>query len=123
MNSKTKWLSLILRFHQILTSPNACDDHPDAVFLTVSRAATQHVNDVFVNHLFSAYHPLANIPCDLSSGMINVYPGMRVLLMQNRDKNHGIVNGQVATVTRMHNATIFLSLPDWKVASVYPVTQ
>ena len=55
---------------------NAYDDHQDAVFLTVSRAATQHVNDVLVNHLFSAYHPLANIPCNLSSGMINLYPGM-----------------------------------------------
>ena len=68
---------------------NAYDDHPDVVFLTVSRAATQHINDVLVNHLFSAYHQLANIPCNLSSGMINIYPGMRVLLMQNRDKNHG----------------------------------
>ena len=68
---------------------NAYDDHPDVVFLTVSRVATQHINDVLVNHLFSAYHQLANIPCNLSSGMINIYPGMRVLLMQNRDKNHG----------------------------------
>ena len=68
---------------------NAYDNHPDVVFLTVSPAATQHVNDALINHLFSVYYPLANIPCNLSSGMINVYPAIRVLLMQNRDKNHG----------------------------------
>ena len=55
--------------------------------------------------------------------MIDIYPGLRVLLTQNRDKTHGIVNGQVATVSQMHNVTIFSSLPDGKIVSVYPVTQ
>ena len=55
---------------------NAYDDHPDAVFLTVSRAATKHVNNVLINHLFGACQPLANVPCDLSNGMINIYTGM-----------------------------------------------
>ena len=99
------------------------DNLSDVVFLTVSRAATQDINIVLIHHLFNDQHPLANIPCDFSNGMIDIYPGFRVLLTQSRDKSHDIVNGQIATVSQMHNATILLSLPDGKIASVYSVTQ
>ena len=55
--------------------------------------------------------------------MVNICTGMRVLLTQNRDKSHGIVNDQVAMVNQMHNATIFLQLPNSKIVFVHPVTQ
>ena len=64
-------------------------------FFEVSRAATKHINNVLINYLFNAHHPLANIPCDLSNGMIDIHPVMQVLLTQNRDKNNVIVNEQM----------------------------
>ena len=48
---------------------------------------------------------------------------MKVLLTQNHDKARGLVNGNLATVKCIHNATIFLTLPNGNTVYTYPVTQ
>jgi ATP-dependent exoDNAse (exonuclease V) alpha subunit len=53
---------------------------------------------------------------------MNIYSGMRVVVTQNRDKIHGVVNGQLATVHTMHNHSAYLQLPNDNIVAIYPVT-
>ena len=52
-----------------------------------------------------------------------LYTGMRVLITQNRDKEHGVVNGQPATMMFYVNASVFLKHPKGYICCIYPVTQ
>lgn len=65
---------------------------PGYTFSTVSRKATNLVNRVAVQHLFTTVL-LAQIQYDCDLPPISIYRGMQVIITQNRYKDHGVVNG------------------------------
>lgn len=74
-------------------------------------------------HLSSTIHnPLAIVQLDNSNEPTPIFKGMKVMIMQNRDKEHGVVNGQMAHIHDTHNKTVILQLPNKKLAPIYPVT-
>lgn len=97
--------------------------HPHAMFITMSRAACTHVNNVIVHHLFQKETPLGMVQCDDYDAMTPLFKGMTILLTENRDKAHGVVNGQLATVDRTERMTILMTLPNGTVSHCHPVTR
>lgn len=96
--------------------------HPHATVLTVSRRASVIVNKAVISRIFGNRDPLAQVQCDYDMEPIYIYKGMRVLITQNRDKRNGIVNGQDGVIHSIENATIFVTLPNDKIVTIYPVT-
>ena len=47
---------------------------------------------------------------------------MHVIVIQNRDKTNGLVNGQKATVVNIQGRTIFLRLPNSMIVQTYTVS-
>ena len=47
---------------------------------------------------------------------------MKVIITQNRDKKHGVTNGQSASVVTTENATIVLKLTNGNIVAIHPVT-
>ncbi|KAJ7376293.1 hypothetical protein OS493_035654 [Desmophyllum pertusum] len=98
-------------------------NQPEAVILTVSCAAASRVNRVALDSLFEDQQFLGEVQYDNELGRVALYRGMKVLITQNRDKEHGVVNGQPATVLYHENASIFLEHPKGYICCIYPVTQ
>lgn len=59
---------------------------------------------------------------DNESELTPIYKGMKVMITQNRDKKNNVVNGQMAEVATCHGNTIFLKMPQNKIAAIHPVT-
>lgn len=72
--------------------------------------------------MFRNTNELAVVQLDCDLPPMAIYFGMRVVITQNRDKLNGVVNGQLATVHTVENATIFLKLTNGKIVALYPVT-
>ena len=71
------------------------NDHPNALFLTISQAAEKRINHTVAKHIFKHVQPHARVRCDDDEECLtDIYTGMKVLLTQNSDKTHGVVNGQ-----------------------------
>ena len=100
----------------------ALDQYADATVLTVSRKAAMKVNRILIRNLFSQDTPLASVPCDDSEENIPIYRGMRVMITQNRDKRHGVINGQEGTIYLMEDKTIFIKLGNEGLAALYLIT-
>lgn len=96
-------------------------EFPGYTFLTVTRAASNRVNRVAIERIFSD-PPLDVIQYDCELPPMPVYRGMQVIATQNRDKANGLVNGKRATVLHVQSPTIFLRLPNAKIVQTYPVT-
>ena len=94
---------------------------PGYTFLTVSRKAANLVNRVAAQRLFTTVS-LAEIQYDCNLPPMSIYRGMQVIITQNRDKDHGVVNGARAMVLHVQNATVFLNLPGKGVVQTYPVS-
>ena len=97
-------------------------ERPTATFLTVSRKATNFINEVAINSIFTNCTPLmmAQFDCDLPP--LPIYEALPVLITQNRDKKNGVVNGQRAVVKLVQNKTVFLTLPNGSVVTTHLVT-
>ena len=72
--------------------------------------------------MFSAQKPLlcAQLGCDLLP--MPIYKGMQMVIMENRDKQNVIVNGQPATVHEVRNKTMVVKFNNEKIVSIYQVT-
>ena len=101
---------------------NALLQHPNATVLTFTRHATTRVNQIMISSIFAQEHPLATIQCDYEMDVTPIYKNMRVLITQNRNKSQGVINGQLAVIHSIENATVFLKLPNGKIVNTYPVT-
>ena len=98
------------------------DTYPDATVLTFTRKATYRINKIYIKKIFAEAVPLATVQCDDEMEPCAIYHGMKVVITQNRNKSLNVVNGQLATVQCVRNATIFLKLSNEEVVSIYPVT-
>ena len=97
--------------------------HADAVVLTVSRAATHAVNRVVIDKLFRDQVRSPDIQYDNDLPPSALYKTMRVMITQNRDKKHGVINGQGAQVINFQNKTVFLRLPNQRAVAIHLVTE
>ncbi len=100
----------------------ACNISPDITILTFTKNATNHINQLIANTIFRNSKELAIVQLDCDLPPIPIYFAMRVVISQNRDKVNGVVNGQLATIDTVHNATVFLKLTTGKVVAIYQVT-
>ena len=91
---------------------------------SVSRGAAKCINHTVAKHIFQHVQPLARVRCDDDEECLtDIYTGIKVLLTQNHDKTHEVLNGNLTTVECVHNATIFLTLATGNTVYTYPVTQ
>ena len=97
-------------------------DMSDAIMLTVSRNAANRVNRIAANNLFSDKPYFGHIQFDNSDNPQPLYKDMKVIVMQNTDKDLGIVNGRHATVITIQGASVFLKLCTGQMAAIYHVT-
>jgi hypothetical protein len=95
---------------------------PCATFVTVSRKATNFINQVAIDYLFRDTLPLMHVQFDCDLPPMPIYENLQVIITQNRDKKNGIVNGQRAFVKLVQNKTVFLTLPNGSVVSTHLVT-
>ena len=97
-------------------------DAPDATFLTVSRAAANHVNNIVISGGFQDETPLSNIPLENDVHDFLPFRDMRVVVTQTLDKRTGVINGQLATILNSHNNTLLLKFANGKTTFTHPVT-
>ncbi|XP_022809932.1 LOW QUALITY PROTEIN: conglutin beta 1-like [Stylophora pistillata] len=102
---------------------NVLKEYPEALILTLTRAATARVNRVAVNNLFEQGDFLGHIRYNDHDEFIPLFKNMRVVITQNRNKELTVVNGQTGIVITMHNATVFLKLPNDSIVAIYAVIQ
>ena len=75
--------------------------------LTVSRSATHAVNRVAIDRLFKDQVRYPDIRYDNDLPPSALYKTTRVMITQNRDQQHGIINGQGAEVVNFQNKQCF----------------
>ena len=56
------------------------------------------INRCVINWYMKDRQPLAKLQMDWDEGLCDVFEGMVIMLTQNRNKEKGIVNGQVALI-------------------------
>lgn len=94
---------------------------PTATFVTISKAATNRVNNVICSNMFPDNNLLCMIQFDNLQEPGPLYKNMRVIITQNRNKPAGVVNGQPAIVKYREGHTIILMLPSGRHVFVHPV--
>ena len=110
---------------------------PDTMFLTISRKATAHLNDLAVQVKFGGAAPLQVVPADPESNVANyykgrmvaevplqvpIYRGAYVILTKNLNKAVGFVNGMGATVLGMDRDNVLVKTDQGRLLSVHPWT-
>ena len=111
---------------------------PRTQFVTISRRASARLNHLAIGALFDETQLLGYIPADPDENHRNfhgqsrmnaepfrmpVFPGMRVTITKNEDKEHGFVNGMGGVVQRMRRSGLQVLLDNGKVVLVHSVTQ
>ena len=94
----------------------------NTVIITCTNEAANRVNNVVINAIFKNQQPLAVLQLDCNLPPMPIYLQMRVVIIQNRDKPNGVVNGQFATVHTVQNCSVLLKLTNGKIVGIYPVT-
>ncbi|CAE7829479.1 unnamed protein product [Symbiodinium sp. CCMP2592] len=111
---------------------------PTTQFVTISRRASAHLNQLAIEALFDETQLLGYVPADPEENHRNfhgqtrmdaepfrmpIFPGMRVTITKNEDKEHGFVNGMGGVVQQMRRSGLQVLLDNGKVALVHAVTQ
>lgn len=97
-------------------------ERPLATFVTVSRKATNFINEIAINFLFADCIPLMHAQFDCDLPPLPLYQNLPVVITQNRDKKNGIMNGQRGIVKLVQNKTVFLTLPNGSLVTTHLVT-
>ena len=114
---------------------NILAETPETMFLTVSRRAAAHLNELAVQALFPDVPPLAVLPADPESNVdhkgkkiadfpseAEVHIGARVILTKNLNKAVGFVNGMGATVLGMDKQNLIVRTDQGRRLAVHPWT-
>ena len=98
---------------------HAFNTFPYTTFLTITRRGCRIINDAITSHIFSDSITLAEVldadfePCDL-------FQGMSIVITENLNKTHDIVNGQQATILSFQNNIIFIRIKSGSEHFLYP---
>lgn len=96
--------------------------YPSSTFVTVSKAASNRVNNFVCQNMFPESTQLGTIQFDNEDGPTPGFKHMRVIITQNRNKAAGVVNGQSAIVKIRRGNTYVLCLLNGRHVPVYPVS-
>ena len=104
--------------------------HKNTLFLCVSRSKVNFINQTIVEELFKMEKPLLTIPClqvdEVTKHLIiedaPIYKGERLVILENRNKDFGYVNGVVGVVKTVQGGSIILETPTRETVVIYPVT-
>ena len=91
--------------------------------LTVSRNAAQRINEIAVQTIFMGMTAFASIEMDNAQSPKLLFKGMRVIIMQNRDKKNGVITGHNAEVLNFEQGTILVKLPNCNILAVHTVME
>lgn len=94
----------------------------ESTVITVSRKAANRINNVVLTSVLKNSPLLGHVVCDCELGKIPVYKGMKVMITQNRNKEHSIVNGRIGNVIQIESNTVFLKFRNGNIGHIYPVT-
>ena len=112
-------------------------EHPDTLFLTISRRACSMLNNMALEVLFGEVQPLNVVPSDPESNLENywegrlvaeeplyipIFVGAKVILTKNLNKQIGFVNGMGATVLGMVNNNVEVRTDQGRRLMVHPWT-
>ena len=92
--------------------------HPVATALTITRRAATFINDTIITCAFTS-EPLAVVIMN-DQTMFPIHKLMRLMLLQNINKNIGFVNGQFVQVIGIKNATIIAQVPNGQLINIHP---
>ena len=85
----------------------AATAHPNALFLTVSNAAANFINDMLIRAQQS-HSIITHIITSKDVQTCPVFHSMPAVLLENRNKSIGFVNGQICSVHSMEGPTIIV---------------
>ena len=95
--------------------------YPSHIYLTISTAASDFINTAIIS---SQAHRtiLSTVHCTPNLLPIPLYHGLPIMLLENRMKGTGYVNGQICTVHSIQSATVLVRHPHGHIINVYPIT-
>ena len=95
--------------------------HPTYFFLTISSAASDFINTSIMS---SQSHSLPSCTVHCTPDLLSVplYNGLPIMLLENRDKSNGFVNGQLCTVHSVQGGTVLAHHPHGHIINIYPIT-
>ena len=85
---------------------------PCTMFLTVTKEKCKFINDVITQHLFQNEMPLCQNIVTSDEEEISIYKRMNILITENINKMHNLVNGAEATIVDFKDNIIFITLKD-----------
>lgn len=91
------------------------------LFLTVSNAATNIINDAIISQ-YTDKPIISTVMCTKKQNETKIFNGMPVMLLENRDKSIGFVNGQLAAIHSILGSTVIIKHPNGNYINVYPLT-
>ena len=76
---------------------HAAASYPAYLFLTVSNAASTFINNTIISS-HTATPVITTVLCTPDRVSTSLFAGMPIMLLENRDKASGFVNGQICTI-------------------------
>jgi hypothetical protein len=64
----------------------ALSNHPNAMVITLSRKASNRINQLPIEFFFKDRQPLIHVQCDCDLPPLPIYEHLPVIITQNRDK-------------------------------------
>ena len=89
--------------------------------MTVSNAASHYINETIIGANKS--HPIiSHVICTKEQLHVPIFKNMPVMLLENRDKATGYVNGQICKIHCMEGSTIIVKHKKGHYINIYLVT-
>ena len=98
---------------------HAFNTFPYTTFLTITRQGCRIINDAITSHIFSDSIAIGEV-LDADFEPCNLFQGMRIVITQNLNKTHDIVNGQQATILAVQNDILFIRVKSGSEHFLYP---
>ena len=91
-------------------------------FLTFSNYASDIVNQTILSYLFCDCEPIISFLTSQSTDqLMPIYFGMRVTIIENRDKARGFVNENIGVVHSLSNHTLFVRC-NYQLVAIFPAS-
>lgn len=98
----------------------AFQTNPETLFLTITKDAAAWINTIIVQHLFASEKPLRTSVVIGDQTSIDVYVGMKMMIVENQCKELNIVNGAVVTLQDVKHGNLIVLFSDSSLGFVSP---
>ena len=114
----------------LLTTGHPSDDlimesyykDPDTTFITVTNIGANGINGIVADGVFKDERAIAHVRLANEQENRPLYKNIRLVITENRNKNFGLMNGQICTLLTTEGKSLFVRLKNGKIAVIYPVT-